>query len=510
VERSELDGLAAGLFEVGADADTLLELSEYLLGTLDELQGKVEPATAAAEGRDPGRRPSAEEDPLNAIVRWCRVSSLGEGLLDGARVAVKDSMAIGAVPLSCGSRVLDGYVPGEDSVVVERLLRAGAEIVAVTNMDNFAFSGGGDTSDYGSVLNPFDRTRTAGGSSGGAAAALHYEAVDLTVGTDQGGSIRVPAAWCGVLGLKPTFGLVPYTGILGIDRTIDHAGPMARDTTGIATTLQAIAGEDPSDQRRRPVQVEDYVKAVERAPDSMASFRLGVVTEGLDEAVGIEPEVREAFWQGVERMREAGATITEVSVPEHVAAGAIAFAGFIEGMTSTVDGGGNGYQWTGRYSLDLPRALGRGIAESGDLLPEQVKIVLLLGRHLRRHYHGEIYAQAQSQRPRIVAGYDRALAPFDALLLPTSPTLPHRDDPAMPVVAQVQRGWGTLANTYPTDVTGHPALSIPAAEAGGLPVGLMLIGRHDGEAKLLEIARAYEARYGWLPEDPPGMSTGSP
>ena len=148
-----------------------------------------------------------------------------EGPLAGMRIALKDSMALAGVPMTCGSRVLEGYVPSRDAVIVERLLAAGAEIVAITNMDDLAFSGGGDSSAYGATLCPFDPERTAGGSSGGSAAALWYEGVDAGLGTDQGGSIRVPAAWCGVVGLKPTHGLVPYAGIVGSTAPSTTRGP---------------------------------------------------------------------------------------------------------------------------------------------------------------------------------------------------------------------------------------------------------------------------------------------
>lgn len=508
LQRSEMEDLVGDLFEVGDDANVLLELSEHLFASLDELDEGLQPA-GDWTGRDPGRRPEGDEDPLNAIVRWCRAPALGEGSLDGVRVALKDSIAVAGVPLSYGSKVVDDYVPDEDAVVVDRLLRAGAEIVAMTNMDNLAFSGGGDTSAYGSVLNPFDPTRTAAGSSGGSGAALHYPTVDVSLGTDQGGSIRLPAAWSGAVGIKPTIGLVPYTGILGIDRTFDHVGPLARNTTDLARVLKAIAGETPADQLRRPLHVEDYVQAVEQAPDSLSSFRIGILKEGL-EGVDIEPEVADAFWAAVERMREIGANITEVSVPEHHHTGGIAFAGFIEGITSTVAAGGNPYQWTGHYTLDLPGALSRGIEKNGDRLPNQVKVALLVGRYLQRRYHGEIYARAQNRRGPLREAYDRALASYDALLMPTCPVRPHVDDHSLPPVEHALRGWSTMTNTGPMDMTGHPGLSMPAAEAGGLPVGLMLVGAFDAEAKLLEIARTYEAQYGWLPAEAPAVGATAP
>jgi amidase len=373
-------------------------------------------------------------------------------------------------------------------------------------MDDLAFSGGGDTSAYGPTLCPFDRTRTAGGSSGGSAAALWYEGVDAALGTDQGGSIRVPAAWCGVVGLKPTHGLVPYAGIVGIDQTLDHAGPIARTVEETALLLQAIAGPHEDDPRQRAVPAADYRAAVADAPADLAGIRIGVVGEAFGEEVGAEPAVTEAAHAAAGRFERLGAELRELSVPEHLQVGGVAFATFIEGMTALVAGGGNGFHWPGRYAPDLARALGDGIARRGDELPPQVKVTLVLGAHLQARYRGAVYARGQNLRPRLRAGFDRALGEVDALLLPTTPGLPHLDDPSLSISERVLRGWAVLANTYPTDLTGHPALSLPAAEAEGLPVGVMLIGRRFDDASLLAIARTYERRYGWLPASAPTLS----
>ena len=177
--------------------------------------------------RDPGRRPSHQDDPLNAIVRRCTLKGASTGKLAGKRFGLKNNICIAGMPLSCGSLVLDGFIPDTDATIVTRLLDAGAEVVATLNLDNFAFSGAGDTSAQGATLNPHNPEHLAGGSSGGSAAGLYYDDIDITIGGDQGGSIRIPASWCGVVGLKPTHGLVPYTGIVGIDNTFDHTGPMA-------------------------------------------------------------------------------------------------------------------------------------------------------------------------------------------------------------------------------------------------------------------------------------------
>jgi amidase len=477
-------------------------LADAILGTLDGLDAQTPAEFPVVEAvRDPGRPPQPGEDPNNAIVRWCRVRAEGEyGVLSGKRVAMKDSVAIAGIPLTCGSRVLAGFVPAIDSVVTERILRVGGEIVAITNMDDFAFSGGGDSSYYGATLNPFDRSRTAGGSSGGSAAALHYDGVDVSIGCDQGGSIRVPAAWCGAVGLKPTHGLVPYTGIAGIDQTFDHVGPMARSTIDAAALLEAIAGAHESDPRQQRVPpAASYVNAVEQAPDDLVGLTIGVVDEGFSEEVGAQRSVIEAVEGAVGRFETLGAAVRRISLPEHVQGGGIAFAGFIEGMADLIASGGNGRGWSGRYWPELSSALGPGLRESAQELSAQMKITLVLGSYLRREYSGALYAKAQNLRPWQTGAYDRALADADVLLMPTVPGLPHENDPSLPLADRVLRGWAVLSNTYPTDMTGHPALTIPAAEAEGLPVGVMLIGPRFTDDRLLAIAATFERSFGWLP-----------
>ena len=211
---------AANHFVLGseetADFASMLPSLFTSLDELDRMPGALPVPTY--QERNPGYRPSRQEDPLNAIVRLCSVKGASSGKLAGKRIGLKDNVCVAGIPMSCGSTVLEGYVPEIDATVVSRILDAGGEIVATLNMDNFAYSAGGETSAYGPTLNPHNHQHLAGGSSGGSAAALHYNSIDLTIGCDQGGSIRVPASWCGVIGLKPTHGLVPYTGIVGIDQ----------------------------------------------------------------------------------------------------------------------------------------------------------------------------------------------------------------------------------------------------------------------------------------------------
>jgi amidase len=505
IERLNADTFGTMAADLGlrpSDFDEYDEVLESISTVLDELDPGELAAGVPAPDVKPGGGPS---DPFNAIVRRCSIRSASGagGALDGMRVVVKDSVAVAGVPLTCGSSALVDYVPSDHSVVVRRLLEAGAAIVGVANMDSFAFSGGGDTSDFGPTLNPFDATRTAGGSSGGSAAALYYDGVDGTLGADQGGSIRVPASWCGVLGLKPTHGRVPYTGVVGIDHTFDHVGPLALDTQTLASLFDVIAGPYDGDPRqaravtRAPVMRD----AVERAPASLAGVRVGVVEEALAEGA-VSPEVRAAFDVVRGRLTELGAVLSPVSIPGQVQAGAVAFAGFVEGMRALLESGGNGYHWRGEYSPALALAVRDVLRDRGDRLSPQVKSVMVLGRWLQRRYGGAVYARAQNVRAELRRDYSDSLTGLDCVVMPTTPGLPHDTGAHLSLAERVLRGWAVLANTSATDMTGHPALSMPAGVAAGLPVGVMLVGQLGADARLVQIARTYEAAFGWAR---PGM-----
>ena len=501
IDHAGLTELARGWgFDPSADeADELLAIGEAIFGVLDGLEAQEPELPVPVEAvREPGRRPSAEEDPLNAVVRLCRVRADGcEGILSGKRIALKDSVAIAGVPLTCGSAILQGFVPRSDATVTDRILRAGGEITCVTNMDDLAFSGGGESSWYGPTRNPCDRERSAGGSSGGSAAVLSYDGIDLAVGCDQGGSIRIPASWCGVVGLKPTHSLVPYTGIAGIDQTFDHCGPMARTAEGAALLLQAMAGKDPGDPRQRDVPASDYTGAVSGASDDLRGLRVGVVAEGFADDLGAEPGTCDAVCETAERLAGLGAELRELSLPAHLQAGGIAFAGFIEGMTALMSSGGNGIGWSGRHWEELAPAIVAGLREHADELSPQVKITLTAGRHLREQLGGSLYARAENLKPWLRESYDRALAEVDVLLFPTVPFRAFRLDDDLRTSERVLRGWANLANTYPTDMSGHPAISLPLAQAGGLPVGVMLVGHQFDDARLLAIAATCERALGW-------------
>ena len=417
----------------------------------------------------------------------------GSGKLAGKRFGLKNNICVAGTPTSCGSLLLDGYVPEQDATIVTRLLDAGAQVVATLNLDNFAFSGAGDTSAYGAVLNPHNSQHLAGGSSGGSAAALYYDDVDITIGGDQGGSIRIPASWCGVVGLKPTHSLVPYTGIVGIDNTIDHAGPMARAVLDAALTLEVIAGKDPLDPRQGEVPVQEYTQALGLG---VSGLRIGVLAEGF----GLEasdPAVDMAVREAVETLHQLGAETAEVSVPAHRHAGGILWGLVAEGATMSLRGNAMGYHWEGLYNSSLAESLGKARRAQGNDLPPGVKLILLLGTYMSERYHGRLYAKAQNLRRGLRASYDQALEQVDVLAMPTTPMTAHRYDPDIDRQGLITHGWNMLDNTAPFNLTGHPALSIPCGKVNGLPVGLMLVGRTFDDATVLRVAHAFEQHVNW-------------
>ena len=443
--------------------------------------------------RDPGRRPPRQEDPFNAIVRRCTLRGAPSGKLAGKRFGLKNNICVAGMPMSCGSLVLDGYIPDTDATIVTRLLDAGAEVVATLNLDNFAFSGAGDTSALGAVLNPHNLDHLAGGSSGGSAAALYYDDIDITIGGDQGGSIRIPASWCGVVGHKPTHGLVPYTGIVGIDNTFDHAGPMARTVADAALTLQVISGKDSLDPRQGEVPVQAYTEALGRG---VKGLRIGVMTEGFG-ASGSEPDVDAAVRNAVAVFDSLGAQTTEVSVPDHREAGGIVWGLLAEGATALLQSNGMGYHWEGLYNPGLVETLGKSLRAQSNDLPPTVKLVLLVGSYMAERYHGRMYAKAQNLRRVLRAGYDRALGQVDILAMPTTPVKAHKHEPDLDTRGIIAHGWDMLGNTAPFDMTGHPAINIPCGKSDGLPVGLMLVGRHFDDATLFRAAQAFEQHVNW-------------
>ena len=444
--------------------------------------------------RDAGTRPTPAQDPYNAILRRCLLQGATGGKLAGKRIGLKNNICVAGFPMTCASKVLEDYIPDSDATIVTRMLDEGAEINAILNLDNFAFSGAGDTSAFGPTLNPHNTAHLAGGSSGGSAAALFYDDIDITIGGDQGGSIRIPASFCGVVGHKPTHGLVPYTGIVGIDNTFDHAGPMARTVYDAALLLEVIAGKDPLDPRQSDTPVQPYTAAL---TGDASGLRVGVLTQGFglpESDLAVDYRVRRAL----PLLAELGATVTDVSVPWHARATGIVWGLMAEGATALLQSSGTGRHFEGLYNPGLAHALGQGRRAQANDFPPTVKLVLLIGSYMTERYNSRMYAKAQNMRRQLRAAYDEALTQFDVLAMPTTPMTAHRNDANGNPHAVLSHGWDMLANTAPFDMTGHPAISIPCGKtAEGLPVGLMLVGRPFDDATVLRAAHAFEQSADW-------------
>ncbi len=443
--------------------------------------------------RDLGTRPTPEEDPYNAILWRCRIRGASSGKLAGKRFGLKNNICVAGMPMTSGSVLLEDYVADIDATIVTRLLDAGAEVVALLNLEDMSYSAGGDTSAFGPVLNPHNTEHLASGSSGGSAAALYYDNIDITIGADQGGSIRLPACWCGVVGHKPTFGLVPYTGIVGADHTIDHVGPMSRTVADAALTLEVIAGADGLDPRQKDLRVEPYSEALGQG---VKGLRIGVLKEGFGLPLS-EGDVDRSVREAVGVFQELGAEVAEVSVPAHTGAGVLLWSTTSEGSTALLRSNGMGHGWEGLYNTHLATALGKAQRVQSNDLPATVKLVLMCGSYIKENYHGRIYARTQNLRPALRAAYDSVLRQVDLIAMPTTPMKAHRHVPGRGIADKITHGWNMLDNTAPFDLTGHPALSVPCAKSNGLPVGLMLVGRHFEDATVLRAAHAFEQHVNW-------------
>jgi amidase len=461
--------------------------------------------------RDPGYQPSQEEDPLNAFVRKCRVEGSGNGLLQGKTVAFKDHVSVAGVPYCFGSHFMDGYIPDFDATIATRLLDHGATITGKLNMDDF--SNGGPTYgiwDYGRVLNPHQPEHVTGGSSSGSGAAVAGGYVDIAIGGDQGGSIRIPSAWCGVVGIKATFGLIPHTGVFGSEPSIDYVGPMARSVEDVAAALESIAGADGYDPRQANIpEPPAYTKLL---GGGVKGLKIGILTEGF-EVPGTQKEVRDSVMAAIDMLEKAGAIISQVSVPVHKNTVALAQAALSLGgakyLYDTNFGGAFAKTW---YPTSLITTMGRFKQSHAYELPISMRTNLTLGHYLQKRYHGRLYAKAHNVRKTLIKEYDKALSEVDLLVLPTVPTTaPLFQVPGDIKSALKQALYVDVAptdpvairnkNTQPFNYTGHPAISVPCGKAGGLPIGLQLVARHFDEKTLLRAAYAVEqsVKYEHLP-----------
>ncbi len=444
--------------------------------------------------RTPGYRPSPADNPLNAWYVKSEVRGAHTGPLAGRTIVLKDNVCLAGVPMMNGASTLEGYTPDVDATVVTRILDAGGTIVGKAHCEYFCLSGGSHTNATGPVHNPWKMGYIAGGSSSGCGALVSAGEVDMAVGGDQGGSIRMPSSFVGIYGMKPTHGLVPYTGIMPIEPTIDHAGPMTANVRDNALLLEVIAGEDGLDPRQYAPRLDRYTDALGRGVSGM---RIGVVREGFA-LPNSETDVNAKVRAGAERFRQLGATVEEVSIPMHLQGQAIWTPIALEGLTDIMmNGNGFATGWRGLYVTSLLDYHANWRARS-DELSKSLKISMFVGEYMLKHHRGHYYAKAQNLSRRLRAAYDAELARYDLLLMPTMPIKAQQIPPPDATLAlYIQRAFEMIGNTSPFDTTGHPAMTVPCGLSEGLPIGLMLIGKHYEESTIYRAAAAFERIGDW-------------
>ncbi len=436
------------------------------------------------------------------------------GPLAGVPIAIKDAICTKGLETTCASRILEGFVPPYDATVIARLRAADAVIVGKTNMDQFGMGSSNENSGFDVCRNPLDTSRVPGGSSGGSAAALAAGTAVLALGEDTGGSIRQPAAFCGVVGLKPTYGRVSRYGIIAYGSSFDQVGPMARNVEDCARLLGIIAGHDPMDTTSASETVPDYAANLKQGIEGV---RIGVPEEYLAE--GLDPSVKESVGRAIERMESLGARVESVRLPHTeyaVAAYYILVTAEASSNLARYDGvkygyrGGEGDAANNAHGGAAPEASagsGAGVrpqpiatedrldamygsTRSGGFGLE-VKRRIMLGTYvLSAGYYDAYYDKAQRVRTLIKGDFDQAFEKVDLLVAPTTPTTAFRigekiDDPLQMYLSDVY--------TVPINLAGVPAISLPCGtDPDGMPIGLQIIGPHFGEERILRAAYAFE------------------
>ena len=453
------------------------------------------------------------EDPEQADLEGTRTSQDEvdpERPLAGIPVAIKDIFCTEGIPTTAGSRILEGYRPPYTATAVRLLRDAGARVLAKTNMDEFAMGSSNENSAYGPVLNPWDTERVPGGSSGGSAAAVAGRLAPCGIGTDTGGSIRQPAALCGIVGMKPTYGAVSRYGMIAFASSLDQCGPLARNTTDAALLLRAMEGRDPCDSTS--VGIEGGVELPSR--EDLKGLSFGVPKELASEAEGIETGVREVFERTVARIEELGGEVAETELP-HAPHGISAYY-----VLAPAEASANLARFDGvRYGL---RVDAEELAEMYEETRAQgfgpeVKRRIMLGTYaLSSGYYEAYYGRAQRVRTKIAEDFSKAFDRFDFVVTPTSPTV------AFELGAKTDDPLAMYLNDYctvPMPLAGIPAISIPAGLAqpdGGdpddarardsatrLPVGFQIAGPAFSDSAMLDAAHALEAAIGFQPNGGP-------
>ncbi len=435
-------------------------------------------------------RDRALADELNAFTWVCEEDDPDaidpSGPLGGVPIGVKDLFCTEGVPSQAGSKILEGYRPPYTATCVERLMRAGAPVLAKTNQDEFAMGSSTENSGYGPTLNPWNRSRVPGGSSGGSAAAVAAGLVPWAIGTDTGGSIRQPAALCGIVGLKPTYGAVSRYGMIAFASSLDQAGPLTRDVTDAALLLQAMVGADPCDSTSlglpEPVRLP--------AATDLRGIRLGVAEELSGE--GIEPGVLAAFEQTLDLARELGATVETMRLP-HAPHGIAAYYVIAPAEASSNLARYDGVRYGHRAEAADLLSMYTKTREEG--FGAEVKRRIMLGTYaLSSGYYDAYYGRAQKVRTLIARDFQEAWERFDFVVTPTAPGV------AFELGSKTADPLAMYLNDYctvPMPLAGIPAISMPNGLADGLPVGFQIAGPAFSENRILDAAHALERAIGF-------------
>src|SRR5258706_135464 len=353
---------------------------------------------------------------------------------------------------------------------------------------------------YDAPKNPHDARHVTGGSSSGSAVAVASSQVDISFGGDQGGSIRIPAAWSGTVGLKPTFGLISHFGIaFGSDQSIDFTGPITRTVEDAAAALQAVAGYDGYDPRQGR-EVPERLDVLTNLANGVKRLRLGIVEEGFQ---GAEPDVSSLVMAATDVLADAGAVVSKVSIPEHLLVRPAVAAVAAEGARAVLETGIFGAVAKTYYPASLIAAINKMWAHEADLMKPGLKFGYLLAEFSRQNYHGRVYAKAHNLRPAFVKAYDQALVDVDVLVMPTCILKAFEvggpDDYLKSLENDITIGERTMAvqNTLPFNYTGHPALAVPCGKSQGLPVSMQLVGRYFDDPRLLQVAYAFQQSVDW-------------
>jgi aspartyl-tRNA(Asn)/glutamyl-tRNA(Gln) amidotransferase subunit A len=424
-----------------------------------------------------------------------RAAGKALGPLGGVPIALKDNLSVRGMRTTASSKILDNYVPPYDATVVQRLESAGAVILGKTNCDEFAMGSSNENSAYGPVRNPWAADRTPGGSSGGSAAAVAARCVPVALGSDTGGSVRQPGAFCGVVGLKPTYGRVSRYGLLAFASSLDQIGPLSHTAADAALVLSVIAGADPCDATTAGEPVPDFSAAL---TGNVKGVRIGVPRAFM--ADGVDPAVLRAFDEALATLTGAGATLVDVELPH------AKFAIPVYYLVATAEASSNlarydGVKYGHRSSADKDQTLREMYSRSRDEgFGPEVKRRIMLGTYvLSAGYYDAFYLKALQVRTLLRRDYERAFEQVDVVAMPTTPTPAFRlgektDDPLQMYLADVF--------TVSAPLAGLPAISVPCGFSEGLPIGLQLTGRFFDESMLFRIADAYERVTEWHTKSP--------